>query len=236
MQVQLALALSRSNEEIFAEVWRDLAPHREAPRISILVRPYVNTVGKISLKQGLLEVRLSDLAVGAPEPVREALARILLGKLHRCPAPPGDVSRYRKWLNLREVRRTFHLVRQARGRKFLSGPEGEHFHLERVFEEINASRFGGLMARPVLGWSRRPSRTLLGHFDPSHNAIILSRILDGPEVPAVVVEYVLFHEMLHLKHPTEHRGSRRCVHTPAFRKEEKSFAGYGEAKAWLRSL
>jgi hypothetical protein len=168
--------------------------------------------------------------------VREALARILLGKLHRRPAPPVTVACYRQWLNRREIRRTFHLVRQTRGRKFISGPEGEHYDLERLFEQINTAYFDRLMARPLLGWSRRPSRTLLGHFDPSHNAIILSRILDRAEVPACVVEYVLFHEMLHLKHPTEHRGSRRCVHTPDFRKEEKSFAGYSEAKAWLKSL
>ncbi len=236
MQVQIVLASPQSSEDLFAAVWRELAPHRPPPVIRILVRPYVNTMGKISLRENLLEVRLSDVAAGAPSTVREALARILLGKLHRRPAPPAFVACYRQWLNRREVRRTLHLVRQSRGRKFISGPQGEHFNLEEIFERLNLAHFNGLMARPALGWSRRPSRTLLGHFDPSHNAIIISRILDRPEVPLLAVEYVLFHEMLHLKHPAEHRGSRRCVHTPEFKREERDFAGYAAAKAWLKSL
>ncbi len=236
MQVQLALTVPGTSEELFKAVWSDLAPRRVPPQIQVSVRPYVTTMGRLCLRDGVLEVRLSDLIAAAPITVREALARILLGKLLDCPAPRIFVARYRSWLNRREVRRTFHLVRQARGRKFVSGPAGAHYHLDRFFDRINAAYFDGLMARPALGWSRTPSRTLLGHFDPSHNAIILSRILDRPNVPETVVEYVLFHEMLHLKHPAEHRGSRRCVHTPAFKLEEKRFPALAEAKAWLRTL
>jgi predicted metal-dependent hydrolase len=77
---------------------------------------------------------------------------------------------------------------------------------------------------------------MLGHYDPSHNAIVLSRILDRPETPRQAVEYVLFHEMLHLRHPAELRGARRCVHTRAFKDAEKQFEGLTEAKALLRLL
>ena len=31
----------------------------------------------------------------------------------------------------------------------------------------------------------------------------------------------MFHEMLHLRHPVQHRGARRCVHTPEFKQAEK---------------
>ena len=92
------------------------------------------------------------------------------------------------------------------------------------------------MARPILGWSPYASRTLLGHYDPSHNAIVLSRILDRPQTPPVAVDYVLFHEMLHLRYPAENRGARRCVHTRAFKEAEKQFDRLKEAKAALRRL
>ena len=81
----------------------------------------------------------------------------------------------------------------------MSGPQGDAYDLEKVFEELNQAHFHGWMAQPLLGWSRRPSRVMLGHYDPSHNAIILSRLLDSPRVPRLAVEYVLFHEMLHLQ-------------------------------------
>lgn len=92
------------------------------------------------------------------------------------------------------------------------------------------------MARPELGWSRKKSRTVLGHYDPCHHVIVLSSILDSYTAPIVAVRYVLFHEMLHLKYPTEHSGARRCVHTPEFKLAERNFAQHGEAKRLLRAF
>ncbi len=96
------------------------------------------------------------------------------------------------------------------------------YNLEEMFEDLNFHYFYGLMARPVLGWSRQISRTLLGHYDPPHNAIVLSGILDRAETPRLAVEYVLFHEMLHLRYPAEHKGARRCVHTAGFQRSREA--------------
>jgi hypothetical protein len=181
-------------------------------------------------------VRISDLLAGAPAPVMEALAHILLGKLYRKPVPRSYAHRYRLYLNRRDVRRQAHLVRQIRGRKFISGPQGTHHNLEEIFERLNGQFFDGLLGRPQLGWSRRPSRSMLGHFDPSHNAIIISRILDQPRAPAVALEYVMFHEMLHLRYPVDHAAARRRVHTREFREAEKEFPQLKEAKEILKQL
>ena len=56
------------------------------------------------------------------------------------------------------------------------------------------------------------------------------------EVPKLAVEYVMYHEMLHLRHPVEHQGTRRCVHTAAFKAEEKKFPLLKEAKKLLKTL
>jgi hypothetical protein len=187
-------------------------------------------------ENGLLRVRLADTLEGAPEDVLQALAEILLSKLFRRPVPAASNDRYRRYLNRRDVRRSLDLVRQIRGRKQVENPQGRQYDLQQMFEELNFRYFFGLMACPRLGWSPNASRTLLGHYDPSHNAIVLSRILDRPETPRVAVEYVLFHEMLHLRHPAENRGARRCVHTRAFKEAEKQFDRLKEAKAALRRL
>jgi hypothetical protein len=92
------------------------------------------------------------------------------------------------------------------------------------------------MPRPRLGWSLRPSRTTLGHYDPSHNTIVLSSLLDSDKAPALIVQFVMFHEMLHLRHPVNHQGTRRCVHTREFKKAEKEFVNYAAAKAALRNF
>jgi len=77
---------------------------------------------------------------------------------------------------------------------------------------------------------------MLGHFDPCHNAIIISRIFDQERTPVLGLEYVMFHEMLHLQHPVDHHGVRRRVHTKEFRESEKKFPGLAEAKEILKRL
>jgi predicted metal-dependent hydrolase len=85
-------------------------------------------------------------------------------------------------------------------------------------------------------WSRDHARNSLGHYDPAHNAIVVSRIFDRPNVPRYAVDYIVYHEMLHLKHPVKLRGSRRCVHSAEFQAEEKLFPRLADATRFLRQL
>jgi len=235
MQVESAL-LFETPEEIYARVFRDLKPRTRVAGITVEFCRFANPDSYARLDHSTLEVRMSDLLEGAPAPILEALAYILLCKLFRKPVPRVYSHRYRLYMNRRDMRQRMHLVRQIRGRKFISGPAGSHFNLETMFEELNFAWFGGLMARPLLGWSRKPSRTTLGHYDPSHNAIILSALLDRPDVPPLLVEYILFHEMLHLRHPVQTRGARRSVHTREFRAAEKQFPRLKEARELLKRV
>jgi len=228
--------LFESPQEIYARVFRDYKPRTPLPSIRVEFCRFANADSFIRLEAGEIHVRISDLLEGAPAPVLEALAYILLGKLFRRPIARIYAHRYRLYLNRRDVRRQVHLVRQIRGRKYVSGPQGSHYNLEAVFEALNAGYFQGMLARPLLGWSRGASRSMLGHFDPSHNAIVISRIFDNPGVEQFVLEYVMFHEMLHLRYPVEHRGVRRRVHTREFRQAEKQFVRLKEAKEILKKL
>lgn len=227
---------SLTPEEIYAQVFRAMRPRTAIPLIRVKFCRYANASARIKLEKDELHVRIADTLAGAPDAVMEALAEILLSKLFRRPVPAHCNERYRRYLNRRDVRRSLDQVRQIRGRKQVEDAQGRCYNLNKIFEELNFQYFHGLMARPVLGWSPNASRTLLGHYDPSHNAIVLSRILDRPQTPRVAVEYVLFHEMLHLRYPAEHRGARRCVHTRAFKDAEKRFEKLKEAQESLRHL
>ena len=94
----------------------------------------------------------------------------------------------------------------------------------------------GLLARPKLTWSQNQARNSLGHYDPAHNTIVVSRVFDHPRVPPYAVEYIVYHEMLHLKFPVKLRGSRRCVHSREFQAEEKLFPHLDQAKLFLKNL
>jgi hypothetical protein len=223
-------------EQIYARVFRQLKPRTPAPEVRVTFCEFANANSFIRLENGCIDVRITDVLKDAPAPVMEALAVILLSKLYRKPIPRAVSHRYRLYLNRRDVRHEMQRIKRARGRKHISEPRGECYDLVELFEDINLRFFDGLMSRPDLGWTRRVSRTTLGHYDPSHHAIVLSSILDRPTVPRLAVEYVMFHEMLHLRYPVEHKGSRRCVHTPEFRAAEKQFPQLKEAKEALKHL
>ena len=225
-----------SAEEIFRRVHRAVRPRAPVPRIDMEYRDFANANSDVRLEDGVIRVRITDLLQNAPAPVTEALAYILLSKLYRKPVAAQYAHRYRLYLNRKDMRRRITLVRQERGRKAHAGPIGSVHHLEEIFEELNGKYFGGMMARPALGWSHVRSRTRLGHFDPSHNMIVISRIFDDSRVPRLALEYVMYHEMLHLHYPVDHSGARRCVHTPEFKSHEKLFPQFQEAKALLKKL
>jgi predicted metal-dependent hydrolase len=221
---------------IFRESFNELRPGTPPPPVSVEFFAFASLNNTIRSREGKLLVRLSDLLEGAPEPVLRAIAHILLAKMYRKPIERAHATRYRNYVLSQEIRSKAHLVRQARGRKRIASAKGHVFDLEAVFEDLNLRFFGGMMARPRMSWSQGRARNLLGHYDPAHNAIVVSRIFDHPAVPRYAVEYIVYHEMLHLRHPVRVNGSRRCVHSAEFRAEEKLFPQLESARRFLRQL
>ena len=89
------------------------------------------------MREGKLLVRLSDLLEGAPAPVLQAIAHILLAKMYRRPVDREAAARYRRYVSSHTVSRKAHLVRQMRGRKRLDSAQGRSYDLEAVFEDLN---------------------------------------------------------------------------------------------------
>jgi hypothetical protein len=206
------------------------------PEFEIRFFRFTNLNNTIRLRSGRIFVRLSDLLEGAPEPVLHSILHILLAKLYRKEIDPAHAARYRRFTGSHDMAAKTNLIRQIRGRKRIESPQGHHYDLEQVFDELNSRFFHGLMARPQMTWSGIHARQSLGHYDPAHNTIVVSRIFDRPGVPRYAVEYLVYHEMLHLRHPVKLRGSRRCVHPKAFQEEEKLFPHLEQAKKYLKQL
>ena len=197
---------------------------------------FTNVNSTIRLRQDVVHVRISDLLEGSPETVLEAIAHILLAKIYRKPIQPLHSTRYRRYVSSHDMAAKAHLLRQVRGRKQIASARGLIYDLDDIFEDLNRRFFYGLLARPQMTWSRLRARNSLAHFDPAHNAIVVSRVFDHARVPRYAIEYIVYHEMLHLKHPVKLRGSRRCVHGPEFQAEERLFPELEEAKQFLKTL
>lgn len=114
--------------------------------------------------------------------------------------------------------------------------QGKAYNLEELFERVNQQYFQGKIAKPQLAWSRIKTRRKFGHYEPARDRIVLSLTLDDAQVPAYAAEFVMYHEMLHIRHGATWRNGRRLVHTPAFRQDERKFEQYQSAEAELARL
>ncbi len=221
---------------VFEQQYRDLRPRAPIPQLDIRFRRFTSLNTTIRLREGRLHVRLSDLLEHAPESVHHAIAHILLAKLYKKPIAPIHADRYRRHVRSEAVTRQAEHIRQTRGRKRISTTQGHHYDLDEVFESLNTRFFHGLLGRPTLTWSAHAARRMLGHYDAAHNTIVVSRVFDRPDTPRCAIEYLLYHEMLHLKHPVRVKAGRRCVHSREFQAEERLFPQLDEAKAYLKRL
>jgi hypothetical protein len=221
---------------IFQEEYRALRPRAPMPPIAVRFRRFTSLNTTIRLREGQIHVNLSDLLEGAPESVIHAIAHILLAKLYKKEINPAHNLRYKRFTTSAAVVRQTELVRAARGNKRYFGPEGRYYHLDEVFDSLNVRFFGGMLGRPELTWSEHTAKRALGHYDATHNTIVVSRVFDRPSSPRYAIEYLLYHEMLHLKHPVTRTGMRRCVHSRAFKADEEKFPQLAEALAFIRRL
>jgi hypothetical protein len=144
-----SLLLFESVDEIFGRVFRELRPRTELPELVVRFYPYanVNSTIRLNVERTKITVRMSDLFEGAPSPVQEALAYILIAKLYRKPVPKHYHHRYKLFVNRADIRRKALLLRQARGRKQISSAQGTVYDLEEVFQDLNLRFFDGLLAR-----------------------------------------------------------------------------------------
>jgi len=220
----------------FEEEYRALRPRAPMPPIDARFRRFTSLNTTIRLREGRIKVHLSDILEGAPESVLRAISHILLAKLYRKPIDAAHANRYRRFAASEAVVRQSERIRQTRGRKRISTACGDHYDLDEIFDALNLRFFHGLMGRPQLTWSEHSARRLLGHYDAAHNTIMVSRVFDRRSTPRCAIEYLMYHEMLHLRHPVKAKNGRRCVHSREFQAEENLFPQLEQAKKYLKTL
>jgi hypothetical protein len=220
-------------KSFYIAAFRIFDPPRPAPEIDVRFYPYIGINHTIRVREGKVFVRIAELCREMPAPEQQALALILVAKLLRRPVPPPARELYASFIKTREVRESAVANKRARGKKMITSPRGEVYDLDEIFARLNAAYFKNTLPKPTLSWSARKTYRILGHHDSTHETVVVSKSLDDRKVPRYVVEFVVFHEMLHIFHPTEHRDGRRYNHTPEFRRNERRFRYFEEADGWI---
>lgn len=233
---RLSSSLVLGGTSLFQRVFTRLGCDGRPPRFRVEFYAYSSLVLTIRRREDVVCVRFSDLLRRAPLAVLEGAAALLLARMYRRKAPRALVEPYLEYARSDRTRSRMNRMRRGRVRLAATNPRGQQFDLERLFDELNKNYFAGGLQRPHIGWSTRNWRRQFGCYDPGPNQILLNRRMDRPGVPQFAVEYVLFHEMLHVKHPTRRSGCSLVSHSREFREEEKRFAEFERARRVLDRL
>lgn len=221
---------------LFQRMYTRLNCEGRPPHFAVEFYPYANLTHSIRLRHDTAYVRFSDLLHDAPLEVTEAAAAILLARLYRRRLPSDFEDVYRHYSQAHATRRKLQAIRKHRARRRIRNAQGRHHDLAALFDNLNTKYFNGALPKPKLGWSTRRWRSQLGVFDPALNQIAINVALDRPHVPEYAVAYVLYHEMLHRKHPIRVARCRLEVHSREFLNEEKQFRDYRRAVKFLKRL
>jgi hypothetical protein len=173
-------------------------------------------------------LRADRAFLGAPDEVLESLAMFLQGE--RQAARP-----VLKAFGQEQMERPHRLVKPLAGRSFREN--GHCFHLGEILSRLNRIFFAQSLEVKA-GWGRRTGRIgrniRLGSYDLERRVIRVHPVLDQPEVPAYVVEGVVYHEMVHAAVGPKQANGRRVLHGPEFQRRERLFPQGEAAKAWLK--
>lgn len=183
-------------------------------------------------KSGVLKLRLHKMFQQADDTILKALSVFIRG----IPSirASGKLDEFIK-SNQSQIR-----VRTERRRNPVV-PEGDHFNLENVLARVSTAYFGGATDAVKIGWGRlrerrgRRRRTrsrALATYCFEDTTIRVSPVLDSPRVPDFVIDWVVYHELLHHILPIEKSGNRKRYHTTKFRTLEKGYPLYEEARRW----
>lgn len=108
--------------------------------------------------------------------------------------------------------------------------------LRASFDRLNLHYFGGSIGRPTIEWARTASPRKLGFFDPVGDRVVINALLDDPSIPSFVLDFVLYHELLHRQHGLDWRNGRAHAHTAQFRADERRFLRMNEARAIIDAM
>lgn len=114
---------------------------------------------------------------------------------------------------------------------------GAHYDLGEVCQSVRLTHFSPPADPPSsLAWTETLTYRTFGHYNSLRDRITVSRSLDDAAVPEFVVEFVMYHELLHRVHGIAWATSRRAMHTTAFRRDEREFPRYEQAQGYLDGL
>jgi len=191
---------------------------------------HIGPLYKIREKNKTIEIVAQESFLHAPD-------QVLIALLDTALQPPSGsraqiIREYASGKQYQTIRESLEYLSVPPG----SFSAGKHHDLEKSFERVDQHFFSGKLKKPHLVWNNRMTRRKFGHYQEDTNTVMVSISLDHPRVPEYVLDYVMYHELLHQKLGACLKNSRRYTHTPDFKRKELAYPQIAEAQQFLSKL
>jgi predicted metal-dependent hydrolase len=189
-----------------------------------------NATSMISVrgKKDAISLRLHRIFLSADERVLDEVAEFIKGKGGNRPAIKAFIRNNRSCL------------KDSPPRTVTINPYGRFYNLTDIFNSLNREYFDDRVASLVT-WGKKSSRyavrkRTLGSYQQKTNTIRINPILDRKKVPRYVIEFVVYHEMLHAVIDTVVKNGRRSIHSKEFNNREHEYRNYDKAIEWEKRV
>lgn len=171
----------------------------------------------IRLSRGLLEVKMSRNWRGVSPEIQIGAIQDLLVRLTKIKRKTTEIDLYH------------HFVRSLHK----AVPKHKtHPRLEESFKRVNERYFLSTIEQPNLVWAQHSVRKL-GSYNFKTDTIHMSKVF--LELPDHLLDYVMYHEMLHKRHQYRNAGLRNTYHSKAFKEAEGIFENEEEVEKELHA-
>ena len=206
---------------IAEDAFRDLFPEKDASQYSFSLgystkfRPYNANVRR---RGKIIEFNFSHKWKSISREIQVGLCHELFAKLFKVKKQTTNMDMYMHFM------RSIHIAAP----KTHSDPV-----LEKSFESNNEKFFAGMLEITNLRWGTG-STSKLGQYEYGSDMITISTIFK--DAPPELLDYVMYHEMLHKKLKFRTRNGRSFHHPPEFRRLEAQFPGSQKLERELGSF
>jgi predicted metal-dependent hydrolase len=202
---------------------------KNSKKIKARFYPYRSLRHTIEWNYKLIDLKISRYLSDAPVNILEDLAVLLLAKIYKITPDKAIKESYCKYA--KSINKELPKRKKSVPKGYYS--QGNYYNLQEIFDNLNDIYFSNKLSVKHLGWSKNKSYTRLGYYDREKDLLVVSQIFDSHKVPENVVEYMVYHEMLHILIPTTTNNGRRKIHTSKFRQLEREFPDYLKIQNWL---
>lgn len=221
-----------ARDEKLEEIFREIGSRMGYRKVSACYYPYRDFKSTWTRTNTDIRLKISDYLSDCRPEILFQFARALYSMIST-----GSRMRYPQslinWLRspyFIEKKRPVYL---SRSRNLTLSQRGEVYDLNESFSRLVESGLIKDCGDVYLTWTRRPNRRRMGYCSVLMRTVAISSLLDSPSVPQRLVDYVLYHELLHI---LLNSADLSTNHSRLFREMEARFPEQKEAERLLCRL